>query len=208
MTTISFPELARDSETSIEAAIAKRRSRRSFAESPLETSALAALLWAAQGITDEKGGIAFRTAPSAGATHPLKIFLEVPTDGAEDVSGGLYHYEPEDHELTTVVEKPIREALVAAAFNQDVVRDAAATIAIAANYDTTVREYPDHGRRYVHMEAGHAAQNVQLVCESLDLSCCPVGAFADDELHEALSLPTDLDPLYLLPVGNRTDEGR
>ncbi len=56
--------------------------------------------------------------------------------------------------------------------------------------------------RYVHLEAGHAAQNLLLQAVALDLGGVPIGAFYDDQVKEALALPIDQEPLYLIPVGH------
>ena len=55
---------------------------------------------------------------------------------------------------------------------------------------------------YVHMEVGHAAQNLLLEAVALGLGGVPVGAFEDDALQNALGLPADQRPLYLVPVGH------
>ncbi len=78
---------------------------------------------------------------------------------------------------------------------------AAAVIAVGAVYERTGRKYGDRGRRYVHMEAGHAAQNVLLQATALELAAVPVAAFDDDSVHEVLALPPATRPLYLVPVG-------
>jgi nitroreductase len=51
------------------------------------------------------------------------------------------------------------------------------------------------------MEAGHAGQNILLEAVALGLAAVPMGAFDDDLLSEALGLPEDQRPLYLIPVG-------
>jgi len=89
---------------------------------------------------------------------------------------------------------------------QEVVREAPATIVLTADYDRTRGQYPEHGDRYVHMEAGHVAENVHLVGESRGIGSCPVGAFVDDDVTDALDLPAPLEPLYLLPFGNRSSD--
>lgn len=204
MTHIDLPEPELDGTTSVERAITNRASRRTFADEPVGLADVSQLLWAAQGVTHTSDGVEMRAAPSAGATYPLIAFLEIAADGCERLDAGVYRYEPADHELRLSVERSVREELVAAALGQPVVDRAPATIALAADFERTVREYPDHGERYVHMEAGHAAQNVHLVCEAHELRSCPVGAFADADVASALRLPEGLDPLYLVPFGAAT----
>ncbi|QFU83105.1 SagB/ThcOx family dehydrogenase [Natronorubrum aibiense] len=201
MAPIDLPDPGTHGSTSVERAIATRASRRSFARTPLELADVAQLLWAAQGLTHVRDGVEMRTAPSAGATYPLVAFLEVAPDGCAALEAGLYRYDPRKHRLEFEREGPIHDDLTEAALGQDVVRAAPATVVLAADADRTRRQYPDHGDRYVHMEAGHAAQNVLLVCASRELHGCPVGAFDDADLSAALGLPERLEALYLLPCG-------
>ena len=64
--------------------------------------------------------------------------------------------------------------------------------------------YGARGRsRYVPMEAGHAAENVYLQAEALDLSTVVVGAFRDDDVRSLLDLSDEHRPLYVIPVGHR-----
>ena len=53
----------------------------------------------------------------------------------------------------------------------------------------------------MHIEVGHAAENLFLQAEALGLSTVDVGAFKDDEVAKVLQLPADLQPLLLMPVG-------
>ncbi|TYL36481.1 dehydrogenase [Natronococcus pandeyae] len=203
MAPVELPEPEPDGPTSVERAIARRASRRSFAQAPVTIEDISQLLWAAQGFTHVRDGVQMRAAPSAGATYPLTAFLEVPSGGNPELEPGLYRYDPGNHALEATLDEPVHGELTEAALGQEGVRDAPATIVLAANYDRTREQYPDHGDRYVHMEAGHAAENVHLVCESRELRTCPVGAFSDAEVANALELPDRLDPLYLLPFGRR-----
>jgi len=50
------------------------------------------------------------------------------------------------------------------------------------------------------MEVGHAAQNIYLQCESMNLGTVTVGAFNDDKVKELLN-QTEKEPLYIMPVG-------
>lgn len=201
--TISLPEPDTTGETSVTAAIADRRSRREFDSGPVSTAEISQLCWAAQGITQETPDRVYRAAPSAGATYPSELVLEVGPNGCPDLSAGTYRYEPTAHELQPDLSGSVRDGLVSAAYDQPVVKRGDVTIVLAADFDRTCREYPNHGRRYVHMEAGHIAENIQLVCESLGLGTCPVGALSAEEGGAALDLGDHLDVLYLLPVGKQ-----
>jgi nitroreductase len=53
----------------------------------------------------------------------------------------------------------------------------------------------------MHIEVGHAAQNVFLQVTALRLGAVVVGAFDDDRLRELLKLPEGETPLYLMPLG-------
>jgi len=147
-----------------------------------------------------------RAAPSAGATYPLVVFLASSATGVHELEAGLYRYQPGDHalELERGTCGPRRPR--AGGHGSEVVREAPATIVLTADYDRTRGQYPEHGDRYVHMEAGHVAENVHLVGESRGIRSCPVGAFVDDDVTDALDLPAPLEPLYLLPFGNRSSD--
>ena len=80
-------------------------------------------------------------------------------------------------------------------------REAPLVIAITAVYQRTAMKYGERAERYVHMEAGHAAQNVFLQAAALGLGAVPIGAFDDSRVKKVLGSPPDEQPLYLLPVG-------
>lgn len=78
---------------------------------------------------------------------------------------------------------------------------APAVFVIAAEYARTEGRYGDRAERYVHLEAGHAAQNLLLEAVDLGLGAVPIGAFDDDAVQQVLGLRPDWIPLYLIPVG-------
>ena len=198
---ITLPEPRCDSDVSVEEALLKRRSVRNYTDEALTLQEVSQLLWAAQGITDPSGK---RTAPSAGALYPLELYVVV--GGVEDVAKGVYKYEPQQHELVRVLDGEQRKALAAAALNQQSIAQGAIDIVITAIYERTTRKYSDRGIRYVHMEAGHAAQNVYLQAVAMNLGMVVVGAFYDDQVKEVLNLPENEEPLYIMPVGRKTTD--
>jgi SagB-type dehydrogenase family enzyme len=193
ITPLPPPALAGD--TSLEELLTQRRSVRQFDDLPLTVAELGQLLWAAQGITNERG---FRTAPSAGALYPLEVYVAT--------VNGVFHYDPHNHQLNIVSRDDARMDLYQAALSQDPVRQAPAIFIVTAVYERTAQKYGDERTpRYVHLEAGHAAQNLLLQAVALGLGAVPIGAFHDEEIQKALELPADHQPLYLIPVGHPQD---
>ncbi len=177
---------------SLEETLERRRSVRSFTDEPITQEETSQLLWAAQGITNRHG---FRTAPSAGALYPLELYIVTPE--------GIFHYDPADHALIELFMGDLRNDLSQAALNQEAVLKAPLTLVITAVYQRTEGKYGAlRGPRYVHMEVGHAAQNVLLQAVSLDLGAVPIGAFNDDQVQTVLGLPADHEPVYLIPIGH------
>jgi SagB-type dehydrogenase family enzyme len=195
---IELPEPRYDSDVSIEQNLLRRRSIRSYTGESLTLQELSQLLWAAQGVTDPKG---FRTAPSAGALYPLELY--VVAGDVQDLSPGVYRYEPLEHGLVRTMEGDKRAELADAAVWQNFVGEGAIVIVFTAVYERTTGKYGDRGIRYVHMELGHAAQNLCLQATAMDLGAVTVGAFYDEEVVELLDLPGDEQPLYIIPVGRK-----
>jgi SagB-type dehydrogenase family enzyme len=177
---------------SLEQALVQRRSVREFNDTPLTMQELGQLLWAAQGVTHEWG---YRTAPSAGALYPLEVYVAT--------ADGIFHYLPQGHKLSVSSHRDPRRALYEAALRQEPVRQAPAVFVVTAVYARTARKYgEERSPRYVHLEAGHAAQNLLLEAVALSLGAVPIGAFHDEQVQAALGLPADHEPLYLIPVGH------
>jgi SagB-type dehydrogenase family enzyme len=196
--TISLPDPRLKGEMTLEEAILERRSRRDFKDSPLTLGEISQILWAAQGITDETG---LRAAPSAGALYPLDLYLVVGKQGVEGLKEGVYHYLPHSHSLELTLGEDVRQTLARLSAEQMFIAEAPLSLLITAEYERTTKKYGDRGVRYVHMEAGHVAQNVYLQAEALGLGTVTVGAFQDEEIAQALALPSAFRPLYVMPIG-------
>ncbi len=194
-----LPEPDRDGTFALEKALDERRSRRSFSGEPLSLSQAGQLLWAAQGISDERRG--YRTAPSAGATFPLDVYLVA--GDVDELAPAIYKYEPSEHAVTPVVPGDQRSDLRTAALGQDSVGAAPAAIVITGTYARTTQRYGERGEMYTHMEAGHAGQNIYLQATALGLGTVAIGAFVDDSVSSLLRLSGDEKPLYIYPVGHQ-----
>ena len=201
---IKLPQPSYKSETSIEEALKRRRSIREYEDKPLTIKHVSQLFWAAQGVTKpdpwlRAGG--FKTAPSAGATYPLEVYMVVKKGGVEGLEPGIYHYLPKTHEIELIKKGDYSKELMKAALDQEYVEAAPVNMVITAIYERTTGRYGDRGIRYVHMEVGHVGENIYLQCVSLGLGCVVIGAFHDAQVKEILGV--DEAPLYIIPIGFR-----
>lgn len=192
---VSLPSPRPTSAVSLEEALARRRSVRDFADAGLSLEDTAQLLWAAQGITHSEG---LRTAASAGALYPLEVYLVA--GRVATLPAGIYRYDPRRHQLARTALGDQRRELALAALHQTWIADAPGVVIIAAVFRLTRVKYGERGERYVHIEAGHAAENVCLQAVALGLGTTVVGAFSDAEVKRLLGLGEE-EPLLLIPVG-------
>jgi SagB-type dehydrogenase family enzyme len=184
--------------------LSERRSQRRYGQGLLTTRDLAALLWAAQGVSQRQGGLPRRAAPSAGALYPLETYVVV--EKAEEIARGLYHLDVESFQLEWLSAEPHGRKIAHAALEQNFLAEAAAIIIFSAIFRRTMVKYGDRGLRYIFLDAGHAGQNVLLAAEDLGLAACPVAAFYDDEINDLLLLDgEDEAVIYMTAVGRRAE---
>ena len=195
---LPLPQL--EGKMSVEEALAKRRSRRTFKDYPLTIEQVSQLLWSAQGITDKRNGL--RTAPSPAKLYPLDIYLVVGKDKVEDLKVGVYHYNPSQHSLTIILEEDKRRELDQACLGEDFIEDAPVSLVITAEFSRITDRLGKERIYFAYMEAGHAAQNVYLQVESLGLATVSMGGIYEEDISQALNLPDQHIPLYVMPVGH------
>ncbi len=129
----------------------------------------------------------------------MVLFLAVKEGGVVGLGPGVYRYDPWSHTLMKVVEGDVSYELYRACLDQEWIRSAPINVLVFANFSRTTNWYGERGIRYVYMEAGHIGQNIYLQATALGLGTVAVGAFYDDKVREIVG--TDLDPLYVFPVG-------
>jgi SagB-type dehydrogenase family enzyme len=204
---IKLPSPQLRGKVSLEETISRRRSVRKYHGESIDLGQLSQILWAAQGHT---GARRFRAAPSAGATYPLEIFAVIgergviareTTQGAQEVEAGIYHYEVDSHSLRLHKPAELRPELARAVLDQQFLVEAPVDIVICALPDRMSHRYGERAERYVHMEVGHAGQNIHLQAVALGLATVKVGAFDDGEIRTVLEVDEQGRPLYIMPVG-------
>ena len=183
-------------EGPLEGILRRRRTTRAFSRRAVSLGEVGRLLWAAQGITSPEG---YRAAPSAGALYPLEVHLAA--GRVTDLAAGVYRYDPAAGALRAAALGDARGDVADAALGQRWIADAPLVVILTGVYARTNRKYGRRGVRYVHMEVGHAGENLLLQAVALGLAAAVVGAFDDERLRKRLGLPDGEHPLAILPVG-------
>ncbi len=196
---VDLPEISHR-DTELEKLIYERKSVRNYLDEEVSLDKVARILWSAVGITVDGVTGPTRAAPSAGATDPLVVYLAA--SNVEDLEEGIYRYHPEDHRLSLSAAGDRAVELAQAGLGQAAIQEAPFSIIITADFARTTGRYGERGERYVKIEAGHAAQNANLMAENLDLSGVMIGAFHDEQMQQVMGdIPED--PLLIIPMGRR-----
>ena len=199
---MNLPVPMLDGDVSLERAVKGRRTVRSFSDRPLAVGQLSQVLWAAQGITDDRG--LKRAAPSGGALYPIDVYVVVGKDSIRELAQGVYRYNPFHHSIEKILDIDAREHVAAACLRQMWVATAPVILVLTAQYSRITVKYGERGKRYAMIEVGHIGQNIFLQCEVLGLSAGIVGAFYDTKVARAVNTEENHEPLIIMPLGWNT----
>jgi SagB-type dehydrogenase family enzyme len=192
--------------------IRARVSCRDFSDQPINLSQLSTVASAAYGIKGRSYYDGYelleRPVPSGGGLYPLELYFVL--RNVEKIDPGVYHYAPLVHGLETIRRLEVsRQCLGEIFLWQPYVGDASMIVFYSAVLERSLWKYTDRGYRYVLFEAGHVAQNVNLVAESLGLGSLNLGGFFDDQIAALLNIDTDDEvPLYGTALGVPADRDR
>ncbi|MGO1973874.1 MAG: nitroreductase family protein [Propionibacteriaceae bacterium] len=184
-----------DRAGSLLALIAERHSVRRFTPDPICRESVDVLV-------DAVAPASGRALPSAHALDPLRFILIA--HRVDDLEPGAYGIRA--GAVEPVGPAPTAGALLDCCLDRPAWTDAAAVIAITADPDP-IEHFRGQdgderrGERFTHLEAGHAAQNVQLTATALGLGTVFIGGIIDQRLAGVLSLAPGVRPLGLLPLG-------
>ena len=205
----SYPRLqqiilpkAENLDISLGQSIINRQSERDFARKPVNPQQLSNLLFYSAGIIEKSGSDWNKTRrayPSGGARYPLEIYLVI-FEG-KDIEEGIYHYNIKSHGLERLLKENCRQEFLEAV-GQEMVKDTSFLLLISAVFNRTVVKYRDRGYRLILLEAGHLGQNISLVSTALNLRCCALGGFLDDECGELLDIEKESESvIYIFACG-------
>ena len=183
--------------------MASRRTQREFSSAAVPLQTMQRMLWAAYGVTDDGGN---RTTPSAHALHPLRLYACA--GRIEGVEPGVYAIAPDAQEMSLHIKQDVRAGLETAALEeQPWIGNSAGIITICADMmaaTSAFAEQPPYGTRglrYVHIEAGAAAQNVCLQAAAEGIACVLVAGFKDEATAGVLNLAAPIAPVLHICFG-------
>lgn len=182
----------------------KRRTLRKYSEETLKLTELSFLLWACQGVEQVSSRpVTMRTVPSAGARHAFETYLLI--NRVEGLQPGMYRYAAIKHALVEVaLNEEVNQTLTHACLDQEQVAISAVSFFWVAVLERMYWRYSERSYRYLHLDAGHACQNLYIAAEALQCGVCAIGAFDDELLNRAIGVDGESQfAIYVAALGKR-----
>lgn len=129
----------------------------------------------------------------------IETFIAI--SGVDGLEEGCYYYAPKAEELRQIRFKNFRRELHMLCLGQDLGRDAAAVLFHTADLKQAVARYGDRAYRYLHLDAGHLGQRLNLAAIRMGLGVSGIAGFFDDQVNEVLGIPADEAVLYITTLG-------
>ncbi len=178
--------------------ILKRRSTRHFSGDQMPLSLLLAVLdfayhpehYTAQGLDGS---------PDYFDRSLVETF--VVATGVEGLEPGCYYYAVQAQELRQIRFKNFRNEIFQLCLGQELGRDAAAVVFHTADLSKAVARYGERAYRYLHLDAGHLGQRLNLAAIALGVGVSGIAGFFDDQVNEVLGIPASEAALYITTLG-------
>jgi SagB-type dehydrogenase family enzyme len=90
--------------------------------------------------------------------------------------------------LELIRKQDLSKELTDAALGQSMVSKSAVTFIWTAIPGRSKWKYKERAYRYMYLDAGHIGQNLYLTAAALNLGCCTIGAFFDEEVNKIVGI--------------------
>lgn len=174
ISTVSAPIYWGENLSDLEITMHKRRSTRAYNGEELTFDELKALLdftYQPQNYIDQS----LDNSPDYFDLNLIETFIAV--CGVQGLEAGCYYYAPKAQELRQIRFKNFRRELHFLCLGQELGRDAAAVIFHTSDLKSAIAQYGDRVYRYLHMDAGHLGQRLNLAAIQLNLGVSGIGGF-------------------------------
>ncbi|TVR08262.1 MAG: SagB/ThcOx family dehydrogenase [Phormidium sp. GEM2.Bin31] len=125
----------------------------------------------------------------------------IATTAVAGLDDGCYYYAPQAQELRQIRFKNFRRELHFLCLGQDLGRDAAMVLFHTADLQGAIARWGDRAYRYLHLDAGHLGQRLNLAATYLRLGVSGIAGFFDDHVNDVLGIPPDEAVLYITTIG-------
>lgn len=196
---IPLPSAPIDLKERIGQTIVRRRSTRAFSGEALLVDEMASIL-----------EYAYRPLLS----RPLPFFdpalLEtyLLIQNVADIGQGVYYYSALKNEVRLLSAGDFKEQAWHFCLGQDLAKDAALLVIHIANLKEAIDSYGDRAYRYLHLDAGHIGERMNLAAIHLGLGVSGIGGFYDDEVNALIGLSLDQIVVYITTLGRPQNESR
>jgi SagB-type dehydrogenase family enzyme len=198
ISTVTSPIDWHENLEGLENTILRRRSTRAYSGGDLELSELNALL---DFTYQPHHYIEQHLSPNPDYFDLDLIETFIAVSGVTGLEEGCYYYAPKAQELRQIRFKKFRQELHYLCLGQDLGRDAAVVLFHTADLNKAVAKYGDRAYRYLHMDAGHLGQRLNLAAIQIGLGASGIGGFFDDQVNEVLGIPVDEAVVYITTLG-------
>lgn len=195
--TITLPETS--FRLPVPETILMRRSTRTFSGDALSLDQLASVL-----------GFSYEVAvPDASASDtglprvfdPSLIETYVIVHAIEGIEPGVYYYAPRSRVLRRVRSGQFRDQSHHFCLGQELGLTAAAVVVHVSDLPRALEKYGERAYRYLHLDAGHLGERMNLSAIALGAGASGIGGFFDDEVNALLGIEPERIVVYVTCLG-------
>ena len=168
--------------------IVKRRSTRSYSSDPISKEELGLML-----------DFAYHPGPDYFDLSLLQTFVAV--NNVTGLEEGCYFYSKDGRHLRQLRFKNLRDEVYYLCLGQELGYKASAVVFHTADLSRAVFKYGERAYRYLHLDAGHIGQRLNLAAINMDLGVSGIGGFFDDKVNELLGIPEHEAVVYITTLG-------
>lgn len=129
-------------------------------------------------------------------TQLLEAAVEAPSGG----NSQPWHFH-------VIRDKAIIQKIFDQSLRQKFILSADSMIVVSMDPERSAKNYGDRGRNlYCYQDTAAAVQNILLAATDLGLGSCWCGAFDEAKLSAVLSIPKNLRPVAIIPLGYIADK--
>lgn len=178
--------------------IVLRRSTRAYSGRAIERQQLAQILdfaYRPEGSQDPR----IDRAPRLLAPELLETYVAV--NAVEGLDPGCYHYDPVRRELRQVRFTGLSMEIEYLCLGQELGGKAAAVVIHTTNLPNAIARYGERAYRYLHLDAGHLGERLNIAAMRLGLGASGIGGYFDDRVNDLIGIPAEEATLYLTTLG-------